>query len=83
MDMTKPDKPAEARTPTGLRLIPPKMTKADWQKRSQTSVTLSRSDLEQLAQLIGVGRQVLRDGRPIAANLKAAMSRLGVSTHGL
>jgi hypothetical protein len=83
MDMTKPEKTDAARTPTGMRLTPPLMTKADWQKRTATSVTLSRSDLEQLAQLIGVGRQVLRDGRPIAANLKAAMSRLGVSTHGL
>ena len=80
MDMTTETK---KRTPEGLRTTPPLMTKAEWQKRSATSVTLRRSDLEQLAQLIGVGRQVLRDGRPIAANLKAAMSRLGISTHGL
>ena len=76
-------KKADARTPDGLRLVPPKMTKAEWQRRERTSVTLTRGDLEQLGQLAAIGRQVLRDSRPIAPNLKAAMSRLGIATHGL
>jgi hypothetical protein len=83
MDIPKPTKTDEARTPSGLRRTPPRMTKAEWAKRSETSVTLSRSDLEQLAQLLSIGRSVLRDHRPIAATLKAAMSRLGVATSGL
>jgi hypothetical protein len=83
MDTTTETKKTDKRTAEGLRLTPPRMTKAEWAKRSQTSVTLSRSDLEQLAQLVSIGRQVMRDSRPVSANLKAAMSRLGVSTHGL
>ncbi len=63
--------------------MPPLMTKAEWQRRSETRLTLSKGDLEQLAQLVAIGRQVLRDTRPISPRLKSAMSRLGVSTLGL
>ncbi len=76
-------KKADARTPTGLRLTPPRMTKAEWQRRDRTSVTLTRGELEQLAQLAAIGRQVMRDSRPIAPNLKAALSRLGIAAFGL
>lgn len=62
---------------------PPRMTRADWAKRDKTRVTLTRSDLDQLAQLIAAGRVLVRDGRPISPQLKAAMTKLGISTQGL
>ena len=55
---------------------PPRMTKADWLKREATSVTLSRSELEQLAQLVAAGHALLRDGKRVSPKLRAAMSRL-------
>lgn len=61
----------------------PKMTKAEWAKRDKTRVTLTKSELEQVGQLIAMGRQLLRDNRPIPSKLKAAMTRLGVNTMGL
>jgi hypothetical protein len=82
MDLAKPEKNDAARTPTGLRLTPPRMTTAQWQQRSHTSVTLTRSDLEPLAQLMSIGRAVLRDRRPMAPHRKAVLSRLGVATSG-
>lgn len=77
-----------ARTPTqnpdGRRLPAlPKMTRAEWLKRDKTSVTLTRGELDHLAQLLTAGRSLIRDGRPISPKLKAAMTRLGLSTTGL
>ncbi len=62
---------------------PPKMTRAEWLKRDKTSVTLTRAELEQLAQLVAAGHVLVRDGKSISPKLKAAMTKLGVSTKGL
>ena len=62
---------------------PPRMSKADWQRRERTSVTLTRGELEQLGQLIRAGHAMLNDGRSISPKLRAAMTRIGISTHGL
>ena len=62
---------------------PPKMTKAEWLKRDKTKITLTRGELEQLAQLVAAGHALIRDGRSISPKLKAAMSRLGITTQGL
>jgi hypothetical protein len=62
---------------------PPRMTKADWAKRDKTHVTLTRSDLEYIGQLIAAGRVLLRDNRAVSPQLKAAMTKLGISTQGL
>ncbi len=62
---------------------PPKLTKQDWLKRDKTKVTLTRGELEHLAQLVAAGHALLRDGRSISPKLKASMSRLGINTHGL
>ncbi len=62
---------------------PPIMTKAEWLKREKASVSLSRSDFEYLAQVVAAGRVLLRDGRPVPSQLKAALTRLGISTQGL
>jgi hypothetical protein len=62
---------------------PPRMTKADWAKRDKTSVTLTRSELEQIAQLVAAGHVLLRDGRSISPQLRAAMTKLVISTKGL
>ena len=79
-----------ARTPTddseGLRRTPPtppKMTKEHWLRRDKSSVTLSRSELEHVAQLLAAGRVLLRENRPIPGKLRAALTRLGISTVGL
>ena len=62
---------------------PPRMTKAEWAKRDKTSITLTRSELEHISQLVAAGKVLLRDGRSISPQLKAALSRLGISTQGL
>ena len=58
------------------------MTKAEWLRRDKSSVTLSRSELDYLAHVITAGRVLLRDGRPGPAKLRAAMTRMGIPTHG-
>jgi hypothetical protein len=62
---------------------PPKMTKAEWARRDKTTITLTRGELEQLAQLVAAGHVLLRDGRSISPRLKAQMTRLGINTQGL
>ena len=63
--------------------IPPRMTRAEWAKRDKTSVTLTRSELEYIGQLLAAGKVLLRDGRSISPQLKAAMTKLGITTQGL
>ena len=77
------DQPNTRRTATQVPPTPPRMTKADWQRRERTSVSLSRGELEQLGQLIRSGHAMLNDGRSVSPKLRAAMTRLGISTHGL
>lgn len=62
---------------------PPKMTRAEWMKRSKTSVTLTKAELEHLAQLVAAGRVLLRGAGSISPRLKAAMTKLGIMTQGL
>jgi len=59
------------------------MTRAEWLKRDKTTVTLTRADLEQLPQLVAAGHVLIRDSKSISPKLKAAMTKLGVSTKGL
>jgi hypothetical protein len=75
---TKQSAPARRVPPT-----PPRLSKADWNRRDRTTVTLTRMDMEQLAQLVRAGHAMLNDGRPVSPKLRAAMTRIGVSTHGL
>ena len=62
---------------------PPRITKADWAKRNEAKVTLTRSEMEQLARLVGAGHVMLRNEPSISPRLRAAMTRMGVSTKGL
>jgi hypothetical protein len=68
--------------PTNLP-TPPKMTRAEWLKRDKTTVTLTRAELEHLSQLIAAGHVLIRDAKNVSPKLKAAMTKLGVSTKGL
>ena len=68
--------------PTNLP-TPPKMTRAEWLKRDKTTVTLTRAELEQLSQLVAAGHVLIRDAKSVSPKLKAAMTKLGVSTKGL
>ena len=69
--------------PKNWRTEPPRLTGADIRARGRIRVTLTRAELEQLAQLIRVGHAHLGDGKSVSPQLRAAMTRLGVSTHGL
>ena len=77
------DQPGRRGTPTRVPPTPPRMTRAEWQRRDRTSVTLGRGELQQMAQLIRAGHAMLNDGRSISPKLRAAMTRLGIPTHGL
>ena len=63
--------------------IPPKMTKAEWRKRDRTKVTLTRGELDQLSRLVAAGHALLRGEPSISAQLRAAMTKLGIDTKGL
>ncbi len=62
--------------------IPPRMTKAEWQKRDKTAVTLTRSELDHLAKLIWAGHALLSNERSVSPKLRAAMTRLGGTRRG-
>ncbi len=59
------------------------MTKAEWLKRDKASVTLSRSELEFVGQMVATGRVLMRDSRPVPPQLKSVLTRLGIGTQGL
>ena len=69
--------------PKNWRTEPPRLTGADLRARGKIRVTLTRGELEQLAQLIRAGHALVNDGKSVSPQLRAAMTRLGVSTHGL
>ncbi len=82
MDMAKePTDDAGARP--GFPVTAPRMTRAEWQRRSKTTVSLTRDDLEYLAQAIRRSRALMPDSRRISPQLKTAMTRLRVDTKGL
>jgi hypothetical protein len=62
---------------------PPRMTRAEWARRSKTTVSLTKAELEDLARLIAAGHVLLRDAHSISPKLKTAMTRLGISTKGV
>ena len=69
--------------PKNWRTEPPRLTGADIRARGKIRVTLTTGELEQLAQLIRAGHALVNDGKSVSPQLRAAMTRLGVSTHGL
>jgi hypothetical protein len=71
------------RRPAGLRPTPPRLTRVELQALGRTRVTLTTAELEQLAQLVAAGQVLLRDGRSISRNLRAAMTKMGVNAKGL
>ncbi len=77
------DQPTKRGAAAQVPPTPPRMTKADWQLRERTSVSLSRGELAQLAQLIRSGHAMLNNERSVSPKLRAVMTRLGISTHGL
>jgi len=69
--------------PKNWRTAPPRLTGADLRARGKIRVTLTKAELDELARLIRVGHAHLGDGKSVSPQLRAAMTRLGVSTHGL
>jgi len=49
----------------------------------RTAVSFTAKDLDDLARLLGAGQVMLRQSFPVMSRLKAAMTKLGVSTKGL
>jgi hypothetical protein len=49
-------------------------------KRSQTSISFSTAELEEIGQLLAVGQSALNRRAAAAPRLKAALTRLGVKT---
>ena len=83
MDMPQQSSRPVAQPPKNWRTTPPRMTGADLRSRGKIRVTLTTGELEQLAQLIRAGHALVGDGKSVSPQLRAAMTRLGVSTHGL
>ena len=69
--------------PKNWRTTPPRLTGADIRARGRIRVTLTTAELDDLARLIRVGHAHLGDGKSVSPQLRAAMTRLGISTHGL
>ena len=78
----QPSRPT-SQAPKGWRSEPPRLTGADLRARGKMRVTLTKAELEQIARLIRAGHALLHDGESVSAQLRAAMTRLGMSTHGL
>jgi hypothetical protein len=49
-------------------------------KRSQTSISFSTAELEDLGQIVAVGQSILKRRAAASPRLKAALTRLGVKT---
>ena len=69
--------------PKNWRTTPPRLTGADIRARGKIRVTLTKAELDELARLIRVGHAHLGDGKSVSPQLRAAMTRLGIATHGL
>ena len=52
-------------------------------QRGKIGMTLTKAELEHLAELIRAGRVITKDYREISKNLRQAMTKLGVNTKGL
>jgi len=59
----------------------PRVTPLPAAKR--TAVTFTAKDLDDLARVLAAGQALLRQSVPVVSRLKAAMTKLGVSTKGL
>jgi hypothetical protein len=49
----------------------------------RTAVSFTAKDLDELARVVAVGQSLLRQSLPVVSRLKAAMTKMGVSTKGL
>ena len=49
----------------------------------RTAVTFTAKDLDDVASVLAAGQALLRQSFPIVSRLKAAMTKMGVSTKGL
>ena len=49
----------------------------------RTAVTFTAKDLDDVARVLAAGQALLRQSFPIVSRLKAAMTKMGVSTKGL
>lgn len=79
MDKQEPKRPV----PAGLGKSSVRITSQYLRQRGKIGMTLSKADLEHLAELIRAGRVVTKDYREISKNLRQAMTKLGVNTKGL
>jgi hypothetical protein len=52
-------------------------------KAVRTAVSFTAEDLEDIARILAAGQALLRTSAPVVSRLKAAMTKLGVSTKGL
>ena len=82
--MTIDDKPTDkSRLAFGGKRSQVRITAQYLRHRGKTSVTLTRTELEHLAELIRAGRVLTKDYRDVSKNLRQAMNKLGVNTKGL
>jgi hypothetical protein len=49
----------------------------------RTAVSFTAKELDDLARVLAVGQALLRQSAPVFSRLKAAMTKMGVSTKGL
>jgi len=66
-----------------MKLRKPQLRRTEKVAAKRTAVTFTAADLDDLARVLGAGRTMLRQSFPVVARLKAAMTRVGVSTKGL
>ncbi len=83
MDTSQQAHRSTPQPPKNWRTAPPRLTGADIRARGKIRVTLTKAELDELARLIRVDHTHLGDGKSVSPQLRAAMTRLGVATHGL
>jgi hypothetical protein len=81
--LTRPLTKDKERDERGMRLIPPRLTGDQLRAKGRARVTLTTTELEQLARLLRAGRVLTNERHDVAKNLRTAMTRMGVDTRGV
>jgi len=77
------DKLEKDNRPANLRNSTVKVTTQYLRQRGKVGMTLTKTELEHVAELIRAGRVLTKDYREVSKNLRQAMTKLGVDTRGL
>ena len=77
------DHPSKGKQPDALARSKVRITAQYLRQRGKIGMTLTKAELEHVAELIRAGRVITKDYREVSKNLRQAMTKLGIDTRGL